>query len=177
MSLIAGYRERTKSVRGYRRNCSMRSRREEVTFWCCLVGMLLVISFIGQLGWSTAVTLSAQLACGAMLALAWMAWEGWGRNRFPLPGQEGSETSTPPDGGSAIRELSVLSRLMRGLYLVAGCSLIVLVGTRDLPFWLWVLAFLAVVGLVCWIGWTIWGRHSSPAPSPGRSGATGSASG
>ncbi len=104
-----------------------------MTYWCCLVGMLLVISFIGQLGWSTAVTLSAQLACGAMLALAWMAWTGWGRHRFPLPDHRSQQIDLPPDDPPETRMQSA-----RGKAFFGACTIV---------------AF-GLLGFVAWLGWS-----------------------
>ena len=72
-----------------------RSSREKLGFfiYCCVFNfvismriLLLELSLIEHIAWSLAIALPG--------AIGWWAWERWGRERFPLPATDESQSAT-----------------------------------------------------------------------------------
>lgn len=84
MAAVQKYRECMANKGGYRSGVIYRSKREEIAAWSLIVVASLGFGAMATSGFSWPVMLVLNLLLATVLAMSWIAWITWGRDRFPL---------------------------------------------------------------------------------------------
>ena len=83
MVAVQKYRECMANKDGYRTGVIYRSKREEIVAWLLIVIASLGFGAMTASSFSWPVMLGLNLLLATVLAMSWISWIVWGRDRFP----------------------------------------------------------------------------------------------